>query len=403
MHVFLFYQMTTLSAFFDTGIDTNKIFVTIKTKFVLRDYINKEGYSPLYLFITSQGKRQRVKTDIELNPEDWDQKNQTILKSAYNYETTNIILDNINSRITKIKTIYLLSEKTLTAARLVEELQDATPRIDFITYFKHKLEIEKVTMSFSYHKRVRAVYHKLKEFKSEILFCDITPALFEKYRHYYAAKKNAPTTISGNLATIKKFINHARRDGIKIPMESREIKVGRSSGNRIDLSPKELKRFYDFYFSEFISDTWKLVLGYFLFSAFTSIRWSNVIERPRNEVLHNDYINYHVSKNDKRHSIALNSKAKGIVKHCPELFNVKLTGQFVNRELKKIAKQLGITKKISFHTARHTFATNFLRMGGDVVKLKLIMGHSKMDTTMIYVHIVQQEANDDMALMDNLF
>lgn len=395
--------MTTFSAGFDTESDTRKIFVTIKTKFVLRDYINKEGYSPLYLFITSQGKRERIKTDIELYPKDWDAKNQCILKTAYNYETTNIILENINSKITKIKTIYLLSEKTLTAARLVEELKDATPRVDFIVYFKHRLEIEKPTMSFSYHKRVNSVYKKLKAFRSEILFCDINPTLFEKYRTFYAAKKNAPTTISGNLATIKKFINHARKDGIKIPMESKELKVGRSTGNRIDLSPKELKRFYDYYFSEFISDTWRLVLGYFLFSAFTSIRWSNVIERNRHEILYNDYLNYHVTKNDKRHSIALNKKAKLITAHSPELFEVKLTGQFVNRELKKIATQMGIKKKISFHTARHTFATNFLRMGGDVVKLKLIMGHSKMDTTMIYVHIVEQEANEDMALMDNLF
>ena len=395
--------MTTLSGIFDTGIDTRKIFVTIKTKFVLRDYINKEGLSPLYIFISSAGKRIRVKTDIELRPEDWDSKKQEIKNSAYNFETTNIILENINSKITKIKTVYLLSEKQLTAQRLVEELKDTTPRVDFIVYFKHKMQAEGPTMSHSYYKRVNAVYKKLKEFRPEILFCDITPGLFDKYRTYYRSKKNEPTTIAGNIATIKKFLNHARRDGIKIPMESKEIKVGRSSGNRIDLSPKELKKMYNYYFSEFIPEHWKLVLGYFLFSAFTSIRWSNVIERSRKEIINNDYINYHVTKNNKRQSIALNDKTKKIVEHCPELFVEKLTGQYINRELKTIASQLGINKKISFHTARHTFATNFLRMGGNIIKLKMIMGHSKMETTMIYVHIVEQEANDDMALMDNLF
>jgi site-specific recombinase XerD len=64
---------------------------------------------------------------------------------------------------------------------------------------------------------------------------------------------------------------------------------------------------------------------------------------------------------------------------------------------------LKIQKKVSFHVARHTFATSFLRAGGQVEKLQKLLGHSDIKQTMIYVHIVQADANAEIFLLDNLF
>ncbi|MFV8354970.1 tyrosine-type recombinase/integrase [Flavobacterium sp. XS1P32] len=60
-------------------------------------------------------------------------------------------------------------------------------------------------------------------------------------------------------------------------------------------------------------------------------------------------------------------------------------------------------KKVTFHVPRHTFATSFLRAGGQVEKLQLLLGHSDIKQTMIYVHIVQADANAEIFLLDNLF
>jgi integrase len=133
------------------------------------------------------------------------------------------------------------------------------------------------------------------------------------------------------------------------------------------------------------------------------LRWSDIINLDRQYVIANQFINFDVAKTKKRQTIAINQKALAVLKHCPEIFVHRPTDIHVNREIKKIARQLGIKKKISFHVARHTFATNFLRMGGNLVKLQMILGHSNIRETMIYVHIVEQEANDEMALMDKLF
>lgn len=395
--------MTYFSQEFGTRLDTKKMFVTIKTKFVLRDYINQEGKSPLYLFISSPGDRKRPKTELEFFPEDWDPITQRLRPKAYNHETYNQVLDNIEAKIAKIKTIYLLNEKPLTASKLEFELKNTTERVDFKIFFRKQLEIEKKMYSKRYYKRMMVVLKKVEDYPREILFCDITSDFENKFRVYLADKGNSKTTINSNLSVLKKFLIKAQKSGIKFPLDALDVKVGKTHGNRIDLKPKELEKFYNFYFSEFISEEWSLVLGYFLFSCFTSIRWGNIMEQNREQLLNQRMIRFYVSKSEKLQSIVINDKAFRVIQHNPNLFIEKLTDVHVNREIKKIAQLLGYKSKISFHVARHTFATNFIRMGGSVIKLKTIMGHSKIETTMIYVHIVEQEANEDMALMDKLF
>jgi site-specific recombinase XerD len=75
----------------------------------------------------------------------------------------------------------------------------------------------------------------------------------------------------------------------------------------------------------------------------------------------------------------------------------------MNDELKKIMKILSINKKVTFHVARHTFATLFLKAGGKIEKLRIILGHSSVRETEIYEHITQAEANEEMFLLDKFY
>lgn len=76
--------------------------------------------------------------------------------------------------------------------------------------------------------------------------------------------------------------------------------------------------------------------------------------------------------------------------------------QKINAHLKEIAKICGIKKVVTFHVARHSFATNFLRLGGTIEKLQELLGHSSITETRIYVHIVQEELDREIMIMDNL-
>jgi site-specific recombinase XerD len=60
------------------------------------------------------------------------------------------------------------------------------------------------------------------------------------------------------------------------------------------------------------------------------------------------------------------------------------------RSLYCLLKRLGVPRS-GFHRLRHTFATQYLRNGGDVVRLSIILGHSEVSTTMKYLHLLTED------------
>ena len=70
--------------------------------------------------------------------------------------------------------------------------------------------------------------------------------------------------------------------------------------------------------------------------------------------------------------------------------------------LKVLAHKAGISKKLTFHVSRDTFATLFIELGGDVATLKEILGHSDVKTTMIYVKMSEKRKELLMSKFDSL-
>ena len=84
-----------------------------------------------------------------------------------------------------------------------------------------------------------------------------------------------------------------------------------------------------------------------------------------------------------------------------ECFNTKKGSQFKTRNIsymiKKYSKRAKIKKNISPHSLRHTFATNFIKQGGNVMHLKEILGHSDISSTQIYITLALRDVEKAMA------
>lgn len=376
----------------------------IKTNFSIRKDINVDGEHPIYLNITKQGfKRERVHLHLYIKAENWLTDTEEIHVSDSNFYDKKLILDNIKKKITDIKTVYRLSEIPLTPEIVRDEYLDKLSRVNFVSFFIEALKLDKSNLSKGSYKRHHSVYMKLKTYQEYIPFNSLSLNWFNKYRNYLRYDlKNQNTTINSNFASIKKILNIAKKNGIKLNFDTDDIKIGRTDGEKIYLSQEELKKCMDYYFSDFPNRSNKLILGYFLFSCMTGLRISNVMGLERKDLLGNDF-SLRIVKSKKDKKISLNNKAKEIIQNCDELFVKKFTDQHINDELKKIMESIGITKRIKFHSARHTFATLFIKMGGKVEMLQMLLGHSKLSQTMEYVNIVQADANEQIYLMDNLF
>ena len=101
-------------------------------------------------------------------------------------------------------------------------------------------------------------------------------------------------------------------------------------------------------------------------------------------------------KTGKFQRILLNKTAQKFINKSGPLFRGNYTPEYINRELKFIAKACNVKKHLTFHVSRHSFATNYLIQGGRVENLQKILGHSSIRETMIYVHIVDSITNKDV-------
>ena len=74
----------------------------------------------------------------------------------------------------------------------------------------------------------------------------------------------------------------------------------------------------------------------------------------------------------------------------------------MNRTLKAWAERAGISKNLTLHTARHTYATTLLTKGADLYTVSKLLGHSEVATTQIYAKIVDKKKVDAVNLLNNL-
>lgn len=69
----------------------------------------------------------------------------------------------------------------------------------------------------------------------------------------------------------------------------------------------------------------------------------------------------------------------------------KLSDRYVRNIINKLVRKAGLNIKISPHTIRHTFATDMLEEGSDLVTVKELLGHESLNTTSIYTHITNEQ------------
>jgi integron integrase len=74
----------------------------------------------------------------------------------------------------------------------------------------------------------------------------------------------------------------------------------------------------------------------------------------------------------------------------------------VNKAIKQAIRKTGITKKVSAHTFRHSFATHLLQRGTDIRTIQSLLGHKDLETTMIYTHILKRGGEGVTSPLDDL-
>lgn len=67
----------------------------------------------------------------------------------------------------------------------------------------------------------------------------------------------------------------------------------------------------------------------------------------------------------------------------------------IQTRVRKLGEKAGLERRLHCHLLRHTFASDFLSRGANITDVQRILGHEKLDTTMIYTHISQENVKHD--------
>ena len=149
----------------------------------------------------------------------------------------------------------------------------------------------------------------------------------------------------------------------------------------------------------------ELVRDLFVFSCFTGLAYIDVANLTPENIVTLDDKQWIMTKRQKT-SIATNVLLLDIPKNIIEKYSGKtyrngklfpmLTNQRTNSYLKEIADICGIKKDLTFHMARHTFATMSLSKGVSMESVSKMLGHTNIKTTQIYARITNKKIENDM-------
>ena len=214
-----------------------------------------------------------------------------------------------------------------------------------------------------------------------------------------------PNTQNNMMVKLSVVLNEAARQGktsfnpvANLPKNERPKK---ENDNRTFLTIDEVKRLMETPYP--LLKGGKDVGNAFMFSVFSGLRFSDV-KRLKGENIYNEgdkvFINFKTKKTDTRQNLKLGNMAMRFlpkdIKQGQPVYDLP-TNMQSNIDLKKWVKAAGITKKVTFHVARHTAATLLLNSGASLATVAFQLGHKDVRMTQIYAKITNrsQEAAVD--------
>jgi len=399
---------------------------TTNNTFGVAFYLKKQkttqaGKSPIYARITVNGKRIEISVKRSIEENNWNATKGMAKGSREETVKLNKYLDQFKAGIIDNYQQLLLQKKFITAELLKEKVTGGDQAeftlcklMEYHNSDQGQL-LEPGTMK-NYYTTQKYIKEFIKErfktsdkYLSELSYKFITD--FEYYlRNRTPEKGQKALNNNGLMKHIERFckmINLAvRLEWIdRNPFHAYQLKFDKVE--REYLTKDELARIEA---KKFNIVRLQVVQDLFVFSCYTGLAYidvfnltpANLIEKSKNNI----WIMTNRQKTNEPVKVPLLPKALAIVEkykgHPQALAERKvlptLSNQKLNSYLKEIADTCDITKPLTFHIARHTFATTVtLTNGVPIETVSKLLGHSKLTTTQIYAKVVESKLSDDMA------
>lgn len=356
------------------------------------------GNKSLYLDIYSDGKRAYEFLKLYLIPEhtlaDKEQNKET-LRFANTIKAQRVI--EFNSGKANLTASH--KSKTLLATYLQMYLNEHACN-------KSKTRQGQISTLISL---VNRYYPQIQLRQVDDTFCNEFIALFRTLKHSHTGKPLTQNTIysyyNAFVASLNYAVRHKLIQSNPCTLLDKEVKPTKESKKMFWLTKEELKAFTNIPCYKFPQ-----IKQAFLFSCYCGLRYSDIINLKWGDLTKTDgqtYLNITMQKTKTQLNAPLSKKS---LSYLPErgkkastdfVFNLP-SYVTVESTVQAMAKQAKIQHRVTFHTARHTFATLLITKGASVYTVSKLMGHSNVTITQIYAEVINEERVKATNLLNDL-
>ena len=383
--------------------------------FYLRsNYVNKEGKTSVMLRIYLNNERLSLgSTGISVKSSQWDKEKERIKGRTTEALNTNLQLDNIASGLQSIFRRIEMSD-VVSLERIKSEFLGKKEEIDTLMqlFEKHNGDVAK-QVGVSVGKATLQKYNVCKRHFSEFLekqykrsdlkLTELTYVVIREFDLYLRTEVGQnPNTATKTMKTFKTITLLGQKMGVLLHDPFMNHRFHIEPVNRGFLTDEEILLIAN---KDLGISRLELVRDIFIFSCFTGLAYIDVSNLTPDHIVtlgDKQWIMTQRQKTSVETNVLLLDIPKAIIaKYGGKTYrNGKLfpmlTNQKTNSYLKEIADICGIKKNLTFHMARHTFATMSLSKGVPMESVSKMLGHTNIRTTQIYARITNKKIEHDM-------
>jgi integrase len=387
--------------------------------FIVRKLTSKIDTIKIYARVTVDGKRAEFNLNRELSVSLWDEKRKRGKGFSKYVISLNKYIDQVFTGLHEAHRQLLQEEVDITSAgiraRYLGEDERGKTLLDLITYHNTSMVtvLRKGTIK-NYYTTERCIKEFLEEEKGikDIPLKKLNYAFIVDYEQYIRKYKPATRMGCTNNGAMKHMERLKKMSRLAVKLEWLEkdpfvnFKLRLEKTERQFLTERELQLIEE---TTFKTPSTQRIKDLFIFACYTGLSFIDVSELKVDHLVKgmdgNDWLYTKRTKTDEPLKIPLLPKAMEIIdkykSNASLLENGRLlpiySNQMINRTLRDIANACGIRKKVTFHVARHTFATAItLSNGVPIETVSKLLGHTKLSTTQIYARVVEKKVGEDM-------
>jgi len=391
--------------------------------YIITSKTKSNGTVPIYIRITINGKRAEFSAKRTIEPTKWNNTKGRAKGSNEQTKSLNKYLDTIQAKVYENQQELMQKNKSITAGTLKNAVLDITPDKKTLlgVFENHNKKINQLIgkgYAIATVGKYELSYRHLKEFikfnykADDMHFGEVIFGFITDFEHYLLCTKSiSRNTTNKYLSHLIKMINIALDNEWIAKNPFRQFKMKNKEVVKEFLTENEIQILLG---KVFTIKRLELVRDIFAFCCLTGLAFVDV-EKLTPDNIHtgidgNLWVHIRRQKTNTASHIPLIPQALKIIdKYKDHPLSVNkgsvlpvLSNQKMNAYLKEIADVCGITKNLTMHTARHTFATYALTKGVPIETVAKILGHKDLKTTQIYAKIIDSKIADDMKILMNI-